>query len=341
MLDFRPKGGRTKNYLARREQWRLLLLVLAAGLVMLLVEEVVNPGRWAGLWKIAAQAPARRNNANDARRAKVEQPANLRRKAAEGEFIAEVEANDEIPANKRFFPGVQPELLARVRDDTVFRGSESDAFYHLLKILDEASEEQLQKASIGQVSFNQLFTQPKEFRGDLVTVSGKVHRVIDKKPPDNSFDIERYSQVVIEPDDRDYPVVIYCLDLPDGFPRGEKLHEPVTVTGFFYKRWAGLGGEKEIMTWPLILSKTVRWQPVVAANPAAEERAAANNLVSGLVLAGLASLAVVWFVVRGTRRKPTFVMPSVRAGELNQLRHVELTPDVRQQLAELARQEEP
>jgi hypothetical protein len=341
MLDFRPKGGRTNNF-ARREQWRLLLLVFSAGLVMFLIEAAANPGRWLWLLQVAGQPPAQRNDSDDARRAKVEQPARLRRKVAKDEFIAEADADDEIPAGKTFFPGVQPELLARVRDDTVFRASESDAFYHLLKILDDTSDDRLEEASIGRISFNQLFTQPKEFRGDLVTMSGKVHRVIDKTAPENQFGIKQYSQVVIEPDDREYPVVLYCLDLPPHFPRGEKLHEPITVTGFFYKRWAGLAGDKEITTWPLLLSKTVRWQPVVAAaDPAADDRAVINHLASGLALAIVASLAVVWFVLSRTRRKTSFVMPHVRPGELNQLRHGDLNPDVREQLAQLARQEQP
>ena len=339
MLDFRPTGNRTTNYFARREQWKLLSLVFAAGLVILLIEGAVNPGRW--LWLAAGQAPAQPNAANGdnaGRHAAVEQPESLRRKTTQGEFVAEARVEDGIPPNKRFFPGVQPDLLASVRDDTVFRSSESEAFYHLLKILDETSEERLEQASIGRVSFTQLFTQPKEFRGDLLTVHGTVRRVIEKIAPQNRFGIEGYKQVVIEPDDRDYPVVIYCLELPPEFPRGEKLHETVTVTGFYYKRWAGLSSGREIMTWPLLLSKTVQWQPAVAAGePGAQDRAALNNLASGLALAVIVSLVVVWFVLSRTRRRTTFVMPQVRPGELDSLRHEELAPDVREQLANLAK----
>jgi hypothetical protein len=313
MLDFRPKGTRTTNYFSRRQQWKLLSLVFAAGLLIFLVEAAANPDKW--LWL-------------------------LRPREAPGQEDA-AEGGDAIPPNKRFFPGVQPGLLARVRDDTVFRAAEADAFYHLLKILEETNEERLEQASIGRVSFTQLFTQPKEFRGELVTVHGAARRVINKIAPRNSFGIKGYWQVVLEPGDRDYPVVIYCLDLPSGFPQGDKLHEQVTLTGFFYKRWAGLSSGREIMTWPLLLSKTVRWQPsVAAAEPGAQDRAALSNLAAGLALAVIASLAVVWFVLARTRRRTTFVMPQVRPGELNSLRHEELTPDVREQLARLARQDQ-
>jgi hypothetical protein len=343
MLDFRPKGRTTTNYFSRREQWKLLSLVFAAGLVLFLVEAAAKPGGWHWLRQAAVRAPGQ-PDARDGggHRAAVQQPERVRRKTADHEFIAEAGVEDGIPPNKRFFPGVQPEFLARVRDDTVFRSAESDAFYHLLKILDETSEERLEQASIGPVSFTQLFTQPKEFRGDLVTVHGRVRRVIEKTAPQNRFDIKGYWQVVLEPEDREYPVVIYCLSLPTEFPRGENLHETVAVTGFYYKRWAGLssGREREIMTWPLLLSKTVRWQPAVAAaDPVDQNRAALNSLAVGLAVAVVASLAAVWFVLSRTRRKTTFVMPHLRPGELNSLRQEELAPGVREQLAELARQD--
>jgi hypothetical protein len=165
--------------------------------------------------------------------------------------------------------------------------------------------------------------------------------VMEKVAPQKDAGIQGYWQVVLEPDDRDYPVVIYCLDLPPEFPRGEKLHEPVTATGFYYKRWASLSNGREIMTFPLLLSKTVRWQPALAAaDPGARDRAALNNLAAGLALAVIVSLVVVWFVLSRTRRKTTFVMPSVRPGDLNSLRHEELAPDLREQLADLARQDQ-
>ncbi|NUQ65346.1 MAG: hypothetical protein HUU20_23000, partial [Pirellulales bacterium] len=46
-LQFR-RQGRPRNYLARREQWRLLLIVLALGLVALLYSQSRNPEnfRW-------------------------------------------------------------------------------------------------------------------------------------------------------------------------------------------------------------------------------------------------------------------------------------------------------
>ena len=343
MLDFRPKG-RSRNYLARGEQRKLLALVLAVGVVLFLIEEAANPQRWGWLLQAAGQRAPAVGNAD--RMAKVEQPPELRRRTAvPGEFIAEADHKDELPAEKKFFDGVDRELLARVRDDTILRASESQAYFHLLSILKETSEDDLERASTGPVSFNQLFTQPKEFRGDLVTIEGTVLRALPRTPPENDYGITQYTQLVVEPSDRAYAVIVYCLDLPENFPQGEKLREPVTVTGFFYKRWAHLSQDKEIMTWPLLLSKTVSWRPAVAAGAAAAKGRAVDaefkRLAIGLMLAVIASLAVVAFVFSATRRKTRFIMPQSPPTDLNGLADEQVVTDVRQQLAQLARQEQP
>ncbi|HVX14834.1 MAG TPA: hypothetical protein VHC22_26830 [Pirellulales bacterium] len=342
MLDFRPKG-RTRNYFARGEQRKLLALVFAVGLVLFLIEEAAHPQRWGWLLQGAGQPGAA--GGDPQRLAKVEQPPELRRRAtAPGEFIAEADHKDELPPQKEFFDGVDRELLSHVRDDTAFRSSESSAFFHLLKILQSTSEDELERASIGPVSFTQLFTQPKEFRGDLVTIEGTVLRALSRTPAENDYGITQYTQLVIEPSDRAYAVIVYCLEPPQGFPLGEKLREPVKLTGFSYKRWAHLSEDKEIMTWPLLLSKTVDWRPAVAAGPAAAKGRAVNTELGGLavalVLAVLASLVVVAFVFNATRRKTRFVMPHPKPDSLRELTGQEPAPDVRQQLAELAQRDQ-
>ncbi|MGH7137180.1 MAG: hypothetical protein ACREHD_15670, partial [Pirellulales bacterium] len=227
MLDFRPKG-RSRNYMARGEQRKLLGLVLAVGLVLFLIEEAANPQRWAWMFQAAGQPVAA---AHPGRKAKVEQPPELRKELDRDEFIAEREHAAEVPAQKKFFPGVDRDLLAKVRDDTPLRRpSEAGAFYHLLGILAETPEAEIEEGSIGPVSFTQLFGQPKEFRGDLVTIEGTVLRAQKKTAPKNDYGITDYDLLIVEPSDRAYAVWVYALELPDEFPRGDKLREPVTLT---------------------------------------------------------------------------------------------------------------
>lgn len=356
MLDFRPKGARTRNYLNRREQRRLLLLVMSAGLVMILIQEASRPKHWA--W-IRGGGPAvapplvnpRQPPPRAAHRPLAADPAGaalaeagdqakpqVRRALAPDEFIIEGQTEHDLPPGKRYFHGVRAEPLSRVRDDTVFRSAEAGSFYNLLDVLNTASQQELEKASLGDVGFMQLYTQPKEFRGDVVTISGTVRRVQTKRLGANASGIERYYQVILEPSDRAYPVVVYCLELPDGFPTGEHLNEPVRLTGFFYKRWAHMSG-KGISTWPLLLSKTIGWRPEARPAIAARPQFNRRTLLAALVVATLVSLLVVLFVVSRTRFRRLAGKP-MKPPQLSGLKNEPVAPDVREQLAQLAKQAE-
>ncbi len=355
MLDFRPKSTRTRNYLNRREQRRLLLLVMSAGLVMILIQEASKPKHWVWIRGGAALAPPAVNPRQPPPRAAArplaagpdgaelaeadDQPKPpVRRALAPDEFIIEAETEHDLPHGKQYFPGVRADLLGRVRDDTVFRAAETGSFYNLLEVLNTAGEQELEKASLGDVSFTQLYTQPKEFRGDLVTISGAVRRVQAKRLAANASGIEQYYQVILEPNDRAYPVVVYCLELPDGFPSGERLNEPATLTGFFYKRWAHMSG-KGISTWPLLLAKTIDWRP--EARPAIAPRPQFNRqtLLAALFIATVVSLLVVLFVLSRTRFRRLAGKP-LKPPQLSGLKNEPVAPDVREQLAQLAKQAE-
>ena len=56
---------------------------------------------------------------------------------------------------------------------------------------------------------------------------------------ENDAGIDGYQRLWIAPDGGGrFPFVVYCLQLPEAFPRGDGLHEPVVVTGLFFKNWS-------------------------------------------------------------------------------------------------------
>jgi hypothetical protein len=70
-------------------------------------------------------------------------------------------------------------------------------------------------------------------------------------------------------DGSDSPIVVYCLELPVGFPavepagpsgRGVPLDEDVTVTGYFFKRWLHRC-EGGMNLSPLVLGTITDWEP--------------------------------------------------------------------------------
>jgi hypothetical protein len=349
MLDFRPKGKGARNYAARSQQWRLMLLVGATAVVMLMMAEARNPQ----LWRVfgLARQPAAGNDAGAAQGDAAKQPIDTRlppkarTPLKADEFVAEARDKQPLPAGKKFFPGVNAEFLSEVRDDTVFRSAEADAFHHLLAICQATDEQTLENASVGPVTFTQLFTQPKEFRGELVTIEGTVRRNESLPAVANKYGIKRYAKLVIEPTDRAEPLLAYCVEPPEDLPLGDKLHQSIRLTGFFYKRQAGMAGDG-IRTWPLVLAKTVR---LVAPAPAVDNQAAPVSPMSAVIVSIVFSLGVVWFVLGRTRTRTSFRIPAAGSPEaarvlarhgLSALKNEEVEPDERERFVRMAEQQE-
>ncbi|HUY33083.1 MAG TPA: hypothetical protein VMV69_09900 [Pirellulales bacterium] len=314
MLDFRRKGRPTPNYLGRREQFKLLMLVLTAGLVVFLMTKARDP-IWLP-WMLQLLAPPRAGGGGDAPGAAANHPGKRaegapidtklkrvpRAELAPDEFIARDEPVRELPPGKLFFSGVRADFLAQVDDDTPFRASEANAYYHLLKVLAEHGPKEIERSSRGPVTFTQLFTQPKVYRGELVTFRGEVRSAVVRRPPPNAYGITTYYKTCIKPDDRAEVVLAYFLELGDDFPLGEQVRVPVEFTGFFYKRIPYEAGDG-IRTAPLLLARNVtrRLTAVVEGRPAAQPFDP-TGLIGALIGAALFSLAVVWFVLARTRR---------------------------------------
>lgn len=280
MLDFR-KHTRSP---ARLPVPRFLLMLIGAGVFLFFVT-------WWG--KPVGDIPVAQGPVQDRTAARLgDEP------LATGESAPESDAGDRGEA-AAYFPGVHAQYLDAVRDDTVFRAPESDAWFHLLELLESNSLERLVAASGGPVSYLQLDRQPQAYRGRLVTVSGIVRSAKKVAAPENSYGIDRYYQLWLQPLRSDPElIVVYALHLPLDFPVGEELDEPVSATGFFFKRWA-YPSRSGILTAPLVLAKTVMWRPA----PPASAPSSSDEPVFVAVVAALAiALLFVAWVWRRSRR---------------------------------------
>ena len=128
--------------------------------------------------------------------------------------------------------------LELVRDDTVFRSADQQAWFGIWKRLQE-------EAAAGspprgrEVTFAQLFGQPRSFRGRRVRVAGTIRRLQEVAAPTNALGIATYWQAWLEPAGGPAaPIVVYFLDLPPGIPAGMRVEIPAVVDGVFFKRWA-------------------------------------------------------------------------------------------------------
>ncbi len=302
MLDFRRRH-RAPNYLGSGLERRLLSLVAASGLVVLLILGAGDPRHWRWLLPDAR---------HDARQQRVERVAEPMVVASDKQRASAPAPDDDLagapPAGAadvqatsrdvgRFFPGVRGDYLGAVRDDTVFRPAESDAWFHLGALLARTDNEKLVAAAEGPVSYVQLQEQPKAYRGHLVTVRGVARGAKRVAAAENAFDVQQYYQLWIQPDRAASDLIaLYCLELPEGFPLGEPIDAECAATGFFFKRWAyeSRGG---IATAPLVVARTLDWQPPAVegqrpAAPAGEQFLMA--LVAALVLAAVVLGFVIW-----------------------------------------------
>ncbi|NBT12461.1 MAG: hypothetical protein EBS56_02560 [Planctomycetia bacterium] len=181
--------------------------------------------------------------------------------------------------------GASASSLAEVRDDTVFRPDDEDAWFQIWMTLRSGDAASLRRSDARRVSFIELFGQPKSFRGRLVRFSGTVHRLQRVEAPPNGYDINAYWQAWVEPDDGPAsPIVVYFLRLPAGMPTGMQVREPVEVVGYFFKRWA-YEAKDTIRTAPLVMALEPDWRPLKQPPPG-------GTGLGGYALAAMAGLVV-------------------------------------------------
>jgi len=307
MLNFRRRPP-PRNYLSRREQWRLLLLVMSLGLVAVLMGKARDPRNWA--WLVAfgdrGKAPPPASLPTDDAALKDATRQKPPKEDTPGTSPSPAQTKAEGETTGRYFQGVEPKYLAAVRDDATFRSEEQDAWFQLLGILNHTDEARLRRASTGRVTYSQLFRQSEQYRGQLVTICGTILRTSLQHPGENDRRIDQYYQTVLQPaDDRSQLVFVYCLSLPKGFPTGMNVSAEVEVTGFYFKRWA-YAAQDTVRTAPVLLARTVDWRRP----PPAVERppAGVGSVLMSIAVALGASVLLVTYVYmrtrRGRRREP-------------------------------------
>ena len=237
MLDFR-KALKYPEGLGPKRFRPLLMLILLMGLVALVNDSLRDPVFWnlvdrMALGSTEPMPQAIDNRLHDAGRDNT-MPDSFRvaRKTEEPTVEEPTDGPDDDAGG--YFPGVRPSELRTIRDNRPSLDAERPCAMRLLDILKNTSEESLRQASIGPVTYAQLFRQPSDYRGRLVNLLGTVRRVEPIGLPKNSYGIKAYNRVWLFPQDNPTaPMIVYCLDLPDGFPTGGSVSAQAGGNGLF------------------------------------------------------------------------------------------------------------
>lgn len=218
-------------------------------------------------------------------------------------------------------------FLLEIRDNTVFRPVEKDAWFRMLEEMQRRDLADIELESTGPAGFLQLYRQPDEYRGRLVTVRGAVRRGHHVQAPDNFYGIDSYYIFWLKPTGANSPIAVYCLDVPDGFPevvemerRGETsdLDEDVEFTGFFFKRRAYRAMDGTRLT-PVVLAKIPRWQPAVESSPQPATLPGPlfwTLMLSGTCILGIGVACVIYWMSR--RSSPQVVPRMSRTAAVSQ-----------------------
>ncbi len=198
-------------------------------------------------------------------------------------------------------------FLDGVRDNTVFRAAEHDAWFRLLEDLDRRDAEELRESSTGHVGFLQLYRQPKVYRGKLVTVRGQLKLGHHRQSQPNIYGIADYYHLWLVPTGSTSPIKICCLEIPEGFPdvrgieaAGEKpvLAEDAEITGYFFKRWAYRAVDGTRLA-PVLLAKIPQWEPQADSPALATELPGAalwTMIIGGSCLLGIGVTALIFLL---------------------------------------------
>ncbi len=276
-----------KNYLARAEQrrifWRFMPLAILAVLLLGWIEQT-----W---FRPPVPPPPPQVDT------RVEHP--LADAAVADAVRIEREA-ERFSAEEGALLGASPAALDRVRDDTVFRADESDAWFEIWTTLRDDGPPPTEATR--QVSFTELFGQPRSFRGRPVAMAGTLRRLERVRAPVNDVGIEGYWQGWLEPEGGPAsPVVVYFLEIPAGMPEGSAIAAWVDVRGYFFKRWA-YAAKDTVRRAPLIMAAAPGWTPP----PAGREGADSIGLIALATMAALTILTMLGIRLagQGWRRPP-------------------------------------
>lgn len=182
------------------------------------------------------------------------------------------------------------EALARVVDNSPFRSHDFEAWSQIFDNLQEAPPGRLSAQDAAPVQYGQLFQQSELYRGKLVTLSGTVRRCVKIPPSKLDARAGNLWQLWLFSGGDTSPIVLYCLDIPEGFPVGPQISQVVTVQAVYFKKWvyAAQGGT---MTAPLLVARSVNWDvpETVARGVSSRELAfgVTATLIGAAVMVGL------------------------------------------------------
>jgi hypothetical protein len=234
--------------------------------------------------------------------------------------------------------------LDLVQDNAVLLSEENEAWFRLWERL-TSDEEVASSPQPTAATYVQLFSQPNEYRGQLVKVHGHARMAYHARAAQNPFGIEGYYVFAVLPaEGGDNPLIVYCRDVPEGFPeikdrdvdrQTTSLREEMHFTGYYFKRWVyqSRGGPNLA---PLLIAKVTDWTPSATLTTPADAPPKFGVLAIAVIGLALLAMGFAWRVYRKSQWQATDVFPQAAADGQVSFDMGQVHPSVKQSLQTLA-----
>ncbi len=206
---------------------------------------------------------------------------------------------------------IDRDLLAGVEDRVPVRSAtenyaEARAYDYLLVHAHGIANADLQKKGRTDLTFVHLFEEPAKYRGQLVTINGRLRRLLrfDPTPLGAKEGLrDLYEGWIYADGTSTNPFGIITSEIGPGLKPGQKLDREVTFTGYFFKRYRYQAKDG----WhdsPLLIGRTIE-----AANPAGDlpPPSLLGSVYMPVIFAILGmtlllALGLAWFLRRGDQQ---------------------------------------
>jgi len=210
-------------------------------------------------------------------------------------------------------PAVELSRLADVRDHT--RSLPLEPYCYLLSLARSVPPEVLEQHARSDVTIAQLLADPDKYRGQLLLLRGRLHRLIEDELPRNRYGLtKRYEGWLATSEASGMPYVVIVTDPPVGLPLGGNILEPVQVAGFFLCWWRYTTQDGRRWSAPVILGR--RFVPIKVPVASASPRTTLlYGLAFSIVVAAIVLAAALFALLRRKLAPPPLTEPAVEPVE--------------------------
>lgn len=298
----------------------MLMLLALLTLVLVAMRMAADPENWA--WLFGGQKAAQQDDSTQERpgdRKETEEPP-----LGPGEVRIEPDTDGDRPDDRtdrtdasssetpddaaaaRSLTGpdhvIDGRILEPVEDGTTgVRYDEAEAYFRILAHVRRLPRRELRGASRDDVAFSVLMASPAHYRGQPITIEGRLHGLRKFTESENEQGVvELYEAWITTPESSRTPYRVVLSEPPDEIAPADAYDEPAPVraTGYFFKLQAYEidGGES---TAPLLLARTIDLLP---RQPAGRTGAGLTPyLIVFFALIGLSVAVAAWRAFVGDR----------------------------------------